>query len=326
MKITQRRYPKLKWIILSLTILFIVVIIIYIYSLLNFGMKIHKEPEEVPLFTLDGKVEPFEFQIPEWEGKDRVNLLLLGLDGRDKDFGNTDTMMVVSIDPEMKQLHLLSVLRDTFVNIENKGDWKINAAYRFGGPQLSMKTISELIGQPIHYYLSIDFEGFIQLIDAIGGIDFEVEKDMRYFDPTDKPEYNIDLKKGLQHLDGNKALQYVRFRYDRLSDYTRTERQREFLKAVADKLKSTTTLINLPNTLNKLAPYLETNMDLSDMLKLAKVCYNINIDSIQTVQIPPMNLLKEDKVRGMDVILVDSEKLKIFVEEIFNKSDLAHDE
>ncbi|MCG6197429.1 LCP family protein, partial [Anoxybacillus sp. LAT_38] len=118
-----------------------------------------------------------------------------------------------------------------------------------GGPELAMETVSQFTGLPVNRYVITDFEGFKHLIDAVGGVELYVEKNMRYRDPTDKGVYDIDLKKGLQRLDGSKALQYVRFRHDATSDYTRTERQRKLMAALADQMKSGTTLIQLPSIL-----------------------------------------------------------------------------
>src|SRR5690606_33232027 len=117
------------------------------------------------------------------------------------------------------------------------------------------ETVGNLLDLDIQYYVFVDFQGFINLIDAIGGVEFEVEKNMYYHDPAD-PEYTIDLKKGLQVLDGDKALQYVRFRYDTLGDYTRTGRQRELMKAIAKKMLTATSILTLPNTLQKIEPYI----------------------------------------------------------------------
>src|SRR5690606_20620333 len=181
---------------------------------------------------------------------------------------------------------------------------RINAALALGGPDLSMKTVSELTGLPIHHYVYVDFEGFIKLIDAIGGIDYHVEKDMKYIDPTDNPAYNIDLKEGMQHLDGNKALQYVRFRHDAMSDYTRTERQRNFLKAVAVKLQSTASLLKLPGTLREIAPYIETDMNLDVMLRLGTLSFSLDTGSFEGVQLPPFELLREERINGAEVLTV----------------------
>src|SRR5690606_33720966 len=149
-------------------------------------------------------------------GKDRVNILLLGGDSRGlskNDVPRSDSNMVISVDPVTKKAHLFSILRDTYVRIPGHGMDRINTALVYGGPQLAMQTTSELLGLPIQYFVFTDFQGFMELVDALGGIELDVEKDMKYHDSVE-PEFDIDLKKGLQHLDGKTALQYVRFRHD----------------------------------------------------------------------------------------------------------------
>ncbi|WP_408634790.1 LCP family protein, partial [Paenibacillus zanthoxyli] len=156
---------------------------------------------------------------PKWEGTEPVNILLMGVDARGVKKGEiprSDTMLVVSLDPVKKKVHVFSILRDTYVPIEGHDKNRVNTAIIYG-PNMAMKTVGDLLGIPIQYYVYTDFQGFIKLIDAVGGIDYTVEKDMVYKTIADGPEYDIDLKKGFQHLDGSKALQYVRFRHDATS-------------------------------------------------------------------------------------------------------------
>jgi len=260
---------------------------------------------------------------PEWEGKERVNILLLGGDARglsEGEVARSDSMIVVSIDPVTKRAHLLSVLRDTYIDIPGHGKGRANTAITLGGPNLAMQAIGDLLGLTIQYYAYVDFEGFKALIDAIGGVYFEVEKDMNYVDNADKNRYDIHLKKGYQLLDGDKALQYVRFRHDAMSDFTRTERQREFLKAVAQKLQSTWNVVRMGQILESVQPYVETNMQVSDMLKLGQLGLKLHVAG--TTQVPPMELLRDERVGGAAVLAVrDLDALKAYVQEV-----LASDE
>jgi len=260
---------------------------------------------------------------PEWEGKERVNILLLGGDARglsEGEVARSDSMIVVSIDPVTKRAHLLSVLRDTYIDIPGHGKGRANTAITLGGPNLAMQAIGDLLGLTIQFYAYVDFEGFKALIDAIGGVYFEVEKDMNYVDNADKNRYDIHLKKGYQLLDGDKALQYVRFRHDAMSDFTRTERQREFLKAVAQKLQSTWNVVRMGQILESVQPYVETNMQVSDMLKLGQLGLKLHVAG--TAQVPPMELLRDERVGGAAVLAVrDLDALKAYVQE-----ELASDE
>lgn len=256
----------------------------------------------------------------EWTGAEPVNILLMGGDNRElkkNESARSDSLLVASINPLTKQARLFSVLRDTYVAIEGHGEGRINTALALGGPNLAMKTVGDLLGLNIQYYVYTDFEGFKSLVDAIGGIDFDVEKDMNYTDNADGNLYDIHLKKGMQKLDGTKALQYVRFRHDAMSDFARTERQRKLLAAVADKLKSGWNLSRMKQIAESAAPYIQTNLDISNMLKLASLGSKTQMAG--TAQVPPMDLLEGKKVNGASVLSVKSEdKVQEYVQQLLS--------
>jgi LCP family protein required for cell wall assembly len=323
---------KLKWVAISFTLVVLAFISYYLYSILQFGSIITKEPGESNWFkrsnsqpndtnTGENNLKP-AYVPPEWEGNERVNILLLGGDTRGLERGEaprSDSMIVASLDPVTKQAYLFSILRDTYAPIPGHGKDRINAALAYGGPSLALETVSNFLNIPIQYYVYVDFEGFIALIDSIGGIEYYVEKDMYYSSKADGPEYDINLKKGLQTLDGKEALQYVRFRYDALSDYSRTERQRKFLKAVAEEMQKTSSLLKLPGTLRDIAPYIETNLSLSEMIKLGTLGFKSKAEGVISEQLPPSRLLREEVVNHMSVITVDPEELQAFIQEKFTK-------
>jgi len=306
--------------ILGLAFIFLCAVGWWVWASVNEIDKAQKPKEESRFGQFEEKPE---YQPPEWEGSERVNVLLMGGDDRglrENEVARSDTMLVVSFDPVTKKIHLFSVLRDTRVEIPGYKDNRANTAITLGGPDLAMKTIGNLMGLDIQYYVYADFQGFIKLVDALGGVDFYVEKDMKWTDNADGNRYDIDLKKGQQHLDGEKALQYVRFRHDKLSDFTRTERQREFLKAVAAKLKNGWNLIKLPDILSEVVPYIETNMSSNDMLKLASLGYNSH--QAGSAQIPPMDLVFDENVGGSAMLGVrDRDKLKEYVQEVLVVDD-----
>ena len=317
-KKNRRKTKKLKWFLWTICLLFIAVVGYYGYTIANFANGIQNDSNQS---RFPGTNRPEQVSAPpKWEGKERVNILLLGGDERGLSENATprsDTMMVASIDPVTKKAHLLSILRDTYAEIPGHGSSRVNAAFVYGGPQLAMETVSNLLGIPIQYYVYVDFQGFIKLIDAIGGVEIDVEKDMYYTSRADGPEFDINLKAGLQQLDGKKALQYARFRYDAEGDYGRTERQRKLMKAVAGKLKSTTSILKLPKILNEIEPYIETNMDLSDMWKLGNLGFEIRNETIESVQIPPRELLVETTINGASVITADKWSLQNYIQELF---------
>lgn len=314
-----------KWkvtLIVLCSLLFIILCLAgwWVYSLDKVASQAQKPKEESRFKQFEVKPED---KPPEWEGSERVNVLLMGGDERglrEGEVARSDSMLVASFDPVGKTIHLFSILRDTHVEIPGFKDNRVNAAITLGGPELTMKTIGNLTGLDIQYYVYVDFQGFIKLVDAIGGVDFYVEKDMKYSDAADGHVYDIDLKKGQQHLDGDKALQYVRFRHDKMSDFTRTERQRAFLNAVAGELKSGWNLIKLPDILSEVIPFVETNMSTGDMLKLGNLGYKSH--QAGSAQIPPMELVTDEIVNGSAMLGVrNRDALKGYVQETLSKDD-----
>lgn len=312
---------KWKWILSICLIVGVSTVGYYTYSIYQFAHTISIADDTYHSPATDQE-QATTVSIPKWDGKEPVHILLMGTDTRDADSnGRSDSMMVATIDPVTKKAYLMSILRDTYVDIPGHGSSRLNAAYSYGGVELAKETVSNLLGIPIDYYVTIDFEGFKTLVDTIGGVEIDVEKDMNYTDGGDQHRYDIHLTKGLQHLDGTHALQYVRFRHDATSDFTRTERQRKFLTALAAELQSSTSIVKLPSILSSIAPYLHTNLSLTDMIKLSSLGLDINLDKTEKLQIPPNHLLQEIKVKGASVIGVDNRKLHEYVQEQLSESN-----
>ncbi|MDN4620596.1 LCP family protein [Paenibacillus sp. PsM32] len=312
---------KWKWIVSICLIVGVSTVGYYTYSIYQFAHTISIADDTYHSPATDQE-QATPVSIPKWDGKEPVHILLMGTDTRDADSnGRSDSMMVATIDPVTKKAYLMSILRDTYVDIPGHGSSRLNAAYSYGGVELAKETVSNLLGIPIDYYVTIDFEGFKTLVDTIGGVEIDVEKDMNYTDGGDQHRYDIHLTKGLQHLDGTHALQYVRFRHDATSDFTRTERQRKFLTALAAELQSSTSIVKLPSILSSIAPYLHTNLSLTDMIKLSSLGLDINLDKTEKLQIPPNHLLQEIKVKGASVIGVDNRKLHEYVQEQLSESN-----
>ncbi|WCT57759.1 LCP family protein [Paenibacillus kyungheensis] len=312
---------KWKWIVSICLIVGVSTVGYYTYSIYQFAHTISIADDTYHSPATDQE-QATPVSIPKWDGKEPVYILLMGTDTRDADSnGRSDSMMVATIDPVTKKAYIMSILRDTYVDIPGHGSSRLNAAYSYGGVELAKETVSNLLGIPIDYYVTIDFEGFKTLVDKIGGVEIDVEKDMNYTDGGDQHRYDIHLTKGLQHLDGTHALQYVRFRHDATSDFTRTERQRKFLTALAAELQSSTSIVKLPSILSSIAPYLHTNLSLTDMIKLSSLGLDINLDKTEKLQIPPNHLLQEIKVKGASVIGVDNRKLHEYVQEQLSESN-----
>lgn len=196
----------------------------------------------------------------------RVNVLVLGVDSVDG-IERSDTVMVFSLDPLTHEIALLSIPRDTLVEIPGRpGREKITHAHAYGGPLKSLLTVSAFLEEPIHYYVKVDFRGFASLVDLLGGVTVDVEKPMHYHDPTQ--DLRIDFEPGRQRLEGRKALEFVRYRSD--GDLNRIRRQQAFLQAAADQAFRAGTILKLPQMLGELSRYVETNMTPQEMLSLAQ--------------------------------------------------------
>jgi LCP family protein required for cell wall assembly len=202
----------------------------------------------------------------------RVNVLLIGVDvtlsnrRQVVNVSRADTLMLVSFDPQRNRVSGLSIPRDTRAAIPGVGVTKINASYAFGGPELTIRTVQDLLGVPVHFYVKLGPESFSRFIDAIGGIDIDVEKDMKYTDRW--AGLFIDLKKGPQHLTGRQAMGYVRFRHDALGDIARVERQQKMLLALFHKMKTPATMVHAPQLLRAVVENTQTNMTARELISL----------------------------------------------------------
>jgi len=201
----------------------------------------------------------------------KKNIVVMGVDEREDDAGRSDTLFVVMVDPKNNGVSLLSIPRDTMVRIPGRSWDKVNHAFSYGGHKLTQQTVEEFLGIQINNYVVVDFKGFKRLVDAIGGIDIMVEKDMYYEDPYDN--LKIDLERGQQHLDGEKAIQYVRYR-DEEGDIGRIKRQQHFMAAIYEKVTSTQILTKMPALIKELAEMVKTDMPITEMAKLGKAMHD----------------------------------------------------
>lgn len=200
--------------------------------------------------------------------KGRMNILVMGVDARKDDVGRSDTLMIFMVDPKSEKVEIMSVPRDTLVKIPGRGWDKINHAYAYGGHELTRATVEDFLGIKLNHYVLIDVQGFKNVVDAIGGVDINVEKRMYYEDPWDDDPLVIDFQPGLQHMDGQKAMEYVRYR-DEEGDIGRIARQQQFMKAVYEKVTSPANIPNLPRLTAVLAKMVKTDVYASKVPGLA---------------------------------------------------------
>lgn len=234
-----------------------------------------------------------------------TQVLVLGVDERKQVEGSrTDTMMLVQV--AGGQVRMLSLPRDTLVHMEGHAESKINSAYTYGGTDLAKEVTGELLGVPVNYYVKVDLAGFRKLVDMMGGVEYNIPKAMYYVDPTDNTV--IDLKPGLQVLNGEKAEQFVRFRADEIGDdMGRIGRQQDFLKAAVSQALTARNLIKLPQLLYAARGYVETDIPLAEQLKLAQALFRAQGEGAIVQETLPGH---GDYVDGISFFLVDKEELQ----------------
>lgn len=201
----------------------------------------------------------------EFDREDPLSILLVGVDKREGDSGRTDSMIVATINPDTNSTKLLSIPRDTKTEIISNSDpdknrtTKMNAAYAYGGIEMTIDTVENFLNVPIDYYVEVNMEGFKDIVDAVGGIDV-----------NNQYEFELDgttLYEGQQHLDGEEALQYARMRKeDPLGDFGRQERQKEVISKVVKKGASLSSLTKYDDILEALQDNVLTNLTLDDMI------------------------------------------------------------
>lgn len=228
------------------------------------------------------------------EERDRINVLLLGIGGEGHSGKNlTDTIILASINPKTLQTSLLSIPRDLYVEIPDSHiRTKINAVYTYSlrsndkNPNEAVdslkKIVEEITGQPVDYYITLDFEGFKKIVDDLGGVDVEVENDIidtRYPGPNFSYQ-TFEIKKGWHHLDGETALKYSRVRHTKGGDFGRASRQQQVLASAKKKALSLEFFANplkLNNLLNDLGEHLKTDIHFNEIPSFLELTKNVNV-------------------------------------------------
>lgn len=278
-------------------------------------------------------VTPDQAPPPVWD-QGRVNILLLGVDQRPcEDTGGawrTDTMILVGLDPNTRTASMLSFPRDLWVEIPTVGANRLNAAHFFGeaydypgrGPALAKRAIQENFGVPVHYYIRINFDGFRKVVDALGGIDIEVQEpiwDDRY--PTDDCQYQtVQFDIGQYHMDGDQALKYARSRHYS-SDFDRARRQQQVLFAIYDKATSIKVVPRLPELWAAKDEAIQTDLSLIDVMKLARLGMQVDRENIRRGVIDESMTYNMTTEKGWQVLGWDRQKVGALLQELFGTPD-----
>lgn len=237
-------------------------------------------------------------------------VLLLGTDGREGESTfRSDTIMLARIDPSNKQVTLISIPRDTYVDLEGYGPNKINAARAYGGAELAISTVSEYAGVPISHYVEVSFEGFGPIVDSVGGVEVDVAES--FYD-----EYQDGgLDAGVQTLNGDQALLYARARHPFANgDYARAEHQRDVVTALATKVLSCDA-VTMASTITTISQYVTTDMDVSEIISLASQMKGMDTTTGIYSAVVPSNT---DTIDGVSYVVTDETAWKTMMERVDN--------
>ncbi|MEH7308879.1 LCP family protein [Neobacillus drentensis] len=280
-------------------------VILFIFILMIAGVGAYgayQYKQGVSIAKAAGKFKDDEKQASSFQGEEvkfgRINVLLLGSDSRGEEHARTDSIMIAHYDQETHKSKLISIMRDTYVNIPGHGKQKINAAYAYGGPELLRQTIKENFDIDVNYFAVVDFEGFSKVADIIapGGIEVDVPHEMTYGIGT-------TINPGKQILHGDKLLGYVRFRHDKLSDFGRVQRQQEVIGKLKNEALSIGSIIKLPKILGVINPYVDTNLDTSTLLSLGKDVLTNQSNDLKTMRVPVDGSFTNEQFKDVGAVL-----------------------
>lgn len=245
----------------------------------SMSMQMPQLTRSVNILILGTKVLTSDLEDDKQQNQLGYHALVNSLDGL------TDSNLLVRFSPENHKLAVLSIPRDTRTFVEGVGLTKINEANYYGGPALSAKTISDLLGGiGIDRYIRVNVQAVEKLVDALGGVTVYVPKDMKYQD--DSQHLYINLKAGKQKLNGNQALQFMRFRYDDMGDIGRIQRQQILMRALMEQTLSPATVVRLPKILSVIQEYIDTNLTIEELVALVGFASQTQRANVQMLMVP----------------------------------------
>ena len=254
----------------------------------------------------------------------QINILFMGIDARKMETNSrSDTMILASIDTKANKIAMVWIPRDTRVEVKKNHYDKINSVNYLQGPEAACRVVGDLLDIRVDHYVVTNFAGFAKIIDILGGVTLDVETDMFHKDPD--PQLRINLSRGVQKLNGQDALGYVRYRGGPTADIGRTGRQQKFIKALAQEMLQGKTILKLPELLPELAKNIHTNIPVTDMMVMAKLAKDFDSLEIYTQTLPGYSY--SDRQTGASYWEADPKIAAGIIDDLFagKKYDVAQD-
>lgn len=254
------------------------------------------------------------------ENNQIINFALFGIDTRNLETNNdsrSDTIMIATVDKSKKEVRLSSIIRDTYVNIEDRGMDKINHAYAFGGPELAIRTINSNFDLAIKDFVTVNFEGMSRIVDAVGGINIDVDsEELKYINSyiseiakLEGVEADPITNAGVQKLNGIQATAYCRIRYTTGGDMKRSERQREVLTVVMNQLLKLDSAAFMDVTTSVL-PYVKTNLSSTEIIGTGISILSTGINSTDERMFPSQDYSEGRYINNIYYYVTDLDKAK----------------
>ena len=309
MKMTKGK--KITFWILGVLLFFIIGTVggVYIYanSLFNKMEKVEINKDNVGISQdVEDKLSKYDDSI--------TNIALFGIDASDGGVGRSDSIMIATIDTHNKKLKLTSIMRDSYVNIDGHGLDKINHAYAFGKAELAIKTLNENFDLNISEFAAVNFSTLPKIIDKLGGIELDIDsEELQYINGYISELNGINNTSvspissiGLQHVNGTQAMAYCRIRYTSGGDYKRTERHREVLSKMFEKILSMSPT-SYPSLLNEILPMISTSLDASEIMDLGNEVLKIGSTSLEQERFPLDGYCEGKMIGGIYYLTFDKE-------------------
>jgi len=247
-----------------------------------------------------------------------ITFLLMGIDAKDltaDEHQRTDTMMLCRYDDTTGKLSVLSIPRDTRANIRGRDKKeKINHAHAYGGPELAVKAVKDLLGIDLKYYVRVDYKIVEEFVDIIGGVEVDVPMNMVYSDPTADPPLYINIKKGKQVLSGKKSLEFLRYRKGYADqDLGRINAQQQFVKSAIKQTMKPSNILKIPKLMNTYFENVDTNIPKSIVSKYALKAAKFDTNNIEMATLPG----KAKQINGLWYFIPESEQSQQLVNSMF---------